>query len=101
MVKKPAREIAFAEIERGFTLARGLGGSPAVGIESGGRGYYIRILAGETRSRDGSLTTKWDYFYLDADGTVAVAPRGYARDYKPGRVVGMAEAVAKYSGGGS
>lgn len=96
-MSRPVQEIPFARVERAFTLARGLGGSPAVGIKSGGNGYYIRILVGEARRRDGSVTTKWDYFYLSPDGTVDVAPRGYAKDYKPGRITGMAEAVERYS----
>ncbi len=96
---KPIREIPFSAIDAEFHLMP-LFNCPAVHRQvpstPGGYTYSIRVWAGETRSRDGSLRTKYDYFYLDEDGTVTSAPRGYAKDYRPARITGMDEALAKY-----
>lgn len=77
------REIPFAEIESAFTLAA-YDTFPAVGVIRAG--YYIRIAAA------------FDYFYTDLDGVITKVPRGYARHYKPGRIVGLEAAVAQYAG---
>lgn len=97
---KPVREIPFAEIERDFELA-GLGTSPSVGLRRvpDGDGYYIRVFAGATVLANGTVTTRYDYFHLTDDGTVLSAPRGYAKDYRPGRITGLDEALAKYTSG--
>lgn len=84
---KPARVIQFAEIEQRFELVPlriTHPPHPAVSKRREG-GYAIRVLKGETRSGTRATTTV-DYFYLDAEGTIVEAPRGYARDYRPGRV---------------
>ena len=39
----------------------------------------------------------FDYFDLDDEGVITVAPRGYARDYKPGRVVDIAAEADRYA----
>lgn len=96
---RPARVIQFAEIEQRFQLSSYWFGStwcPAV--DRKGEGYQIRVLVGEYR-HGADTTTKWDYFYLDAEGTITAAPRGYARDYRPGRipVEELDQAVAKYA----
>lgn len=83
-----AREIPFAEIESAFTLAAH-DTHPAVGVMPRA-GYYIRISIGRGR---------YDYFYTDLDGVITTAPRGYARDYKPGRIIGLDAAVEQYAGG--
>ena len=97
--RKPraVREIPFTDIEAGFRLGSMWWGStfkPAVFRK--GDGYRIRIVKSETRYSTGS-SISYDYFELAADGTVLIAPRGYARDYKPGRIAGLDEAVEKYA----
>lgn len=79
----PVRVFDFAEIERDFTLAPmtlGFTTYPAVVKREGG-GYAIRVHTGMRGN-----TEKYDYFYTYANGDVSAAPRGYAKDYKPGRI---------------
>jgi hypothetical protein len=38
-----------------------------------------------------------DGFELDADGTITTAPRGHAKDWRPGIVTDIAEAAARYA----
>ena len=95
---KTLREIPFESIEKRFKLAGYRWGPtwcPAVDRRNSG-GYLIRILKGERR-RGGQVSVDYDYFETDADGTVEIAPRGYARDFKPGRITGLDAAVAKYA----
>jgi len=95
---KTVPTIPFSMIDRRFQLASYFWGEkfcPAVARRNNG-GYLIRVLA-STRGTSTSQTTTYDYFELDADGVVTAAPRGYARDYKPGRVVGLDEALAEYA----
>jgi hypothetical protein len=92
----PVRVFDFAEIEQEFTLAPmtlGFTVYPAVSKRDTG-GYSIRVHAG-TRGN----TDNFDYFYIDDDGTVDAAPRGYAKDFMPGRipVEQLDAAVAKYA----
>lgn len=92
----PVRVFDFAEIERDFTLAPmtlGFTVYPAVAKRKTG-GYSIRVHMG-TRGN----TENYDYFYLTDDGTVDAAPRGYAKDFKPGRipVEQMDAAVQRYA----
>lgn len=94
--KRPVPEIPFSVIERRFELVH-FGASPAVGREDDG--YYVRVLTGQTYAAD-AVRSNFDYFRLAADGTVKTAPRGHTPMYKPGRVTGMDEAVAKYATGG-
>ena len=94
MTREP-RAITIAEIERQFELASYWYSDrwcPAVTQYADGT-YGIRILRSETITGS-SQTVSYDYFYLDPDGTITTAPRGYAKDYKPGRVVDI-EAVAE------
>lgn len=84
------REIPFEEIESEFTLTA-YHTYPAVDTMSQA-GYYIRVNAGSGR---------YDYFYADQLGVITKAPRGYARYYKPGRIVGLEAAVARYAEGGA
>jgi hypothetical protein len=95
---KTIREIPFAHIERQFELASyWFGGKWCPAVDSNDRGgYQIRVLKGETRAGSNTTTT-YDYFYLAEDGAVLTAPRGYARYFKPGRVTGLDEAVARYA----
>jgi hypothetical protein len=101
---KPARVIQFAEIEQRFRLApfqlygvNGLSTIPAVRQRDDGT-YSIRVDAGSS-VRGGTVTESFSYFYLDADGTITEAPRGFAKDYRPGRVPveELDAAVAKYA----
>lgn len=59
--------------------------SPAVGRESGGKGWYIRILQGRSFSRSGTTRTSWEYFKTDDTGLIIESPRGLASQYN-GRV---------------
>jgi hypothetical protein len=86
--KREPRVIKMAEIAAQFELASYWFGEkwcPAVHRKTGG-GYGIRIVKSMTRVGLNRSVT-YDYFEVDADGTIDTAPRGYAREFKPGRVV--------------
>lgn len=98
---KPVMTIPFGRIERSFDLASywlGAKWCPAVDRKSkaAGSGYTIRVFKSETRN-GANVTITYDYFELGSDGTVLVAPRGYARDFKPGRITGLDEALTRYT----
>jgi hypothetical protein len=93
---KTVNVIPFAEIERAFDLAPlrlGLSVYPAVSKREGG-GYAIRVHTGTRGSTD-----SYDYFYTYPDGTISAAPRGYAKDYRLGRIAvdELDAAVARYA----
>ena len=97
MPKREPRVILFAEIERTFQLASywfGVKWCPAV--DRNNDGYSIRIVRSETRSGV-NVNTTYDYFELGPDGTVNLAPRGFAKDFKPGRVDGIEDALKAYA----
>jgi hypothetical protein len=58
--------------------------SPAIGRNSGGKGWYVRILAGQSW-RGSTVNTSWDYFKTDDSGLIVESPRGMASQYN-GRV---------------
>jgi hypothetical protein len=98
--KRQPRAITIAEIERYFRLAEasywfGDKWCPAVHERKDG-GYAIRVQTSERRSGS-NLSTNFDYFYLDADGVITTAPRGFARDFKPGRVADIQAAVERFA----
>jgi hypothetical protein len=89
-VHKPKQppEIQFADIEAQFTLAA-FGQPPSAVGRSRNGGYWIRILVGtnvDIFGQAGVHTDKFDYFYTDPDGVITTAPRGHAKDYRPGRI---------------
>jgi hypothetical protein len=95
--RKP-RAITIDEIERYFRLADasywfGDKWCPAVHERKDG-GYAIRVHTSERRSGN---SLNFDYFYLDADGVITTAPRGFARDFKPGQVADIQTAVARFA----
>lgn len=97
---KTVREIPFVQIEDQFKvvpLRLGLAMYPAVSFRAG-EGYSIRVLKSETRS-GANVSTTYDYLRTDAEGNVTEAPRGYAKEFKPGRipVEELQAAVAKYA----
>lgn len=97
--KREPREITLAEIADRFDVAGasywfGDRWSPAVHRKTDG--YGIRFVKSQTLYSTGSSTT-YDYFELDADGLITVAPRGFAREYKPGRVVDIAAEAERYA----
>jgi hypothetical protein len=97
--KREPRAITVAELEREFQLASYWWGEkfcPAVHEKSHGNGYGIRVVRSVTVSGQNRSYT-YDYFELDADGTITTAPRGHAKDYKPGRVGDIAEAAERYA----
>lgn len=84
------REIRFAEIEQMFTLHsfwQGETWMPAVARRPDG-GYGIRVV---------KSPTAFDHFHLDDDGTVTSAPVGYAKVFRPGRVVDVEAALERYA----
>jgi hypothetical protein len=99
MTKREPRSITLAEIEQRFPLDQasywfGEKWCPAVHRRQGG--FAIRVVTRDSQSGS-SLTTIFDYFYLDADGLITTAPRGFARDYKPGRVADIESAVERFA----
>ncbi len=100
MSKREPRAIPFVEIEREFRLDDasywfGTQWCPAVADRKEG-GYLIRIVARVSQSGS-NAHIGFDYFYLDADGLITTAPRGYARDYKPGQVIDIDAAVQRFA----
>jgi hypothetical protein len=90
--KREVRTFTVADIAARFELASYWFGAkwfPAVHRPNGREGYGIRIVRSSTTYSTGDRTT-YDYFELDADGVISTAPRGYAKDYKPGRVTDIA-----------
>lgn len=95
--KREPRAIPFAEISQRFELASYWWGdrwSPAVHRK--GDGYGIRFIKSASFS-GGNRSFTYDYFELDAAGVITVAPRGYARDFKPGRVVDIEAEAERYA----
>ena len=104
--RKPLREIPFSAIEARFTVASytffGRFSPAVIRVTEKDRkalkdGYQIRIRTACTEHANGEVTEKFDYFTLTGDGEVLSAPRGWTKDYKPARVTGLDEAVAKYA----
>jgi hypothetical protein len=98
---KPARVIHFAEIEQRFRLVPLIMGKvhPAVGKDDRGEGYFARVLVSSIPGTYGGSLDRYTYFRFDNDGTITEAPRGFAKDYRPGRVPveELDAAVAKYA----
>lgn len=93
--KREPRAITLAEIEQQFELVSywiGPKWYPAVYRTSG---FVIRVLKSETVTLT-SRSETFDEFVLDAHGNVTTAPRGWAKAYKPGRVVDIEAAAAQY-----
>jgi hypothetical protein len=115
--KTTPREIQFADIEAAFQVEScWLGARWCPAVHRRGADYVVRVLprlavtaSGDKRTYDypgddqaggDRFEHGWyDFLVFDADGSVAVVPRGYAKDYKPGRVpVGqLKEAVERYA----
>lgn len=90
--KRAERAFTVAQIAERFELASywfGAKWCPAVHRTEGRQGYGIRIAASVTTTND-RAHYRYDYFELDPDGVITTAPRGHAKDYKPGRVVDIA-----------
>jgi hypothetical protein len=100
MKKRSPRVVTIAEIERYFRLADasywfGDKWCPAVHERKDG-GYAIRVHTSERRSGS-SLNVNFDYFYLDVDGVITTAPRGFARVFKPGQVADIKTWVERFA----
>lgn len=94
--KREPRAITLAEIEQQFELASyWVGSTWCPAVRRTNRGYAIRVLKSETVTFT-SRTETFDSFELDADGNVTTAPRGWAKAYKPGRVVDIEAAALAY-----
>jgi hypothetical protein len=99
---RPARVIQFTEIEQRFRLVPlppGMGTHPAVARDDRGEGYFARVLVSSSPGAYGGSLDKFTYFRFDSDGTITEAPRGFAKDYRPGRVPveELDAAVARYA----
>lgn len=95
--KREPRAITIAEIEQRFELASyWFGEKWCPAVHRNGEGYGIRVVQSRTTNTVGRQVT-YDYFALDADGLITTAPRGYAKEYKPGRVVDIAAAVERFA----
>lgn len=96
--KREPAAFTVAQIEQRFELESFWLGEkkwcPAV-YETG-RGYGIRVVQSRSTNTVGRQVT-YDYFAIDADGLITTAPRGYAKEYKPGRVVDIAAAVERFA----
>lgn len=96
MSAREPREITLAEIEQQFELASyWFGAKWCPAVDKTAFGYRIRVLKSETVTRT-SRAEVFDEFVLAPDGTVTTAPRGWAKAYKPGRVVDIDAAVARF-----
>ncbi|MBQ1061310.1 hypothetical protein [Micromonospora sp. C41] len=92
--RKP-RQISIDEISRWFPLDQAsywFGETWCPAVDRHGSGYRIRVV-----TQDDTTVTKFDYFELDADGVITTAPRGYAKDFKPGQVFDVAAAVERFA----
>lgn len=101
MSRAKPREITVAEIAANFDVASasywwGDRWSPAVYRKDDGSGYGIRFVKSQ-RAYGSDVSVTFDYFELDNEGGITIAPRGHARDYKPGRVVDIAAGVDRYA----
>lgn len=97
--KREPRAITITEIEDDFDLTNAsywFGGTWCPAVDHRGAGYAIRVVKSLTISGANRNFT-YNYFELDAEGLITVAPRGFARDYKPGRVVDIKAAVERYA----
>jgi hypothetical protein len=91
--KAEPRKIDIDDITASFELvAYWMGGTWCPAVDRKTSGYRIRVAKSITHSTAGS-SYSFDYFELDTDGTITIAPRGYAKDFKPGRLADV-EAVA-------
>lgn len=71
--------------------------SPAVGRESGGKGWYIRIIKDSYHSRSGTTRTSWEYFKTDDTGLIIESPRGMAPQFnKRVRITDLEAMTEKY-----
>jgi hypothetical protein len=95
--KREPRAITLAEIEHHFQLASyWFGDKWCPAVHPTATGYGIRIVRSQTwHGANASVT--YDYFELGPDGTVDIAPRGFARDFKPSRVVDIAAEAERYA----
>lgn len=95
--KREPRAFTVAEIEQRFELASyWFGAKWCPAVHSTARGYGIRVVRSQSVSLN-NQTVSYDYFELDGEGVITTAPRGYAREYTPGRVADIAEAVGRYA----
>lgn len=95
--KREPRVFTVAGIEESFELASyWLGQRFRPAVFKTERGFSIRVVKSASFSgRNRSYT--YDYFEIDADGTITSAPHGYAKDWKPGRVTDIEAAVERYA----
>lgn len=95
---KTPRDIKLSEIEASFELESywwGVTWCPAVQRKDSGS-YVIRIVRNRTLSGSAE-NVNYDFFELDADGLISIAPRGYARQFKPCRVVDIEAAADRFA----
>jgi hypothetical protein len=54
--------------------------SPAIGRESGSKGWYIRLIVGQSWN-GASVRTSWEYFKTDDNGLIVESPWGMAKQF--------------------
>lgn len=95
--KREPRQITVADIEQQFELASfWLGETWCPAVYETARGYAIRVVRSQALTLS-SRAVSYDQFDVLPDGTVDTAPRGYAKDWKPGRVTDIEAAVERYA----
>lgn len=57
-----------------------------------GGGFRVRVAVALKVTAFSSMT-KFDAFICTATGEITSAPRGYAKNFRPGRITGLADAV--------
>jgi hypothetical protein len=97
MTAREPREITLAEIERTFELASyWFSGAWCPAVFAAKHGWSIRVVKSHSFS-SASQSVTYDYFELALDGTITTAPRGYAKDFRPGRVVDIEAAAERFA----
>jgi hypothetical protein len=96
MKREPAA-FTLADIERTFELASyWFADAWCPAVFAAKHGWSIRVI--KSHSFNGlSQAITYDFFELALDGTITTAPRGHAKDWKPGRITDIAEAAERYA----
>lgn len=92
--KVEPRPIEFAEIEQAFTVeAEPRSTRPAVYAFQD----YIWVTVRTNHGDDEVPLPHYDRFQCQHDGLIVAAPRGHAKDYRPGRIVDLIDVLRRYA----
>jgi hypothetical protein len=87
MTKREPRTVHFEEIERNFMLRPMTAFNPPLPpVVKSATGWRIRVLTSMSYNSVGEVTENYDYFEVDVDGSILSAPRGHAKEFRPGRI---------------